>query len=453
MDGPSNHRVYQRDEIGQADISYKLTLSGESRGVIEVLLLSAAGRRIGSARWETDGPTYKGCFREVHTGSYRIECRFTDGGLSGSIVADPVHVGDLWVLAGQSNMEGCGKLIEVEMPQTGVSCFYMGDKWDIAHEPLCWLNESLDRVNWRVPENERGEAADRERRDRTIGAGLGIPFAKTMLRHTGVPIGLIMCAHGGSSMIQWGKTPNGDDDAGSSLYGAMLRKIIKLGGKIKGCLWYQGEAEADGENAPRYADRMKAWVADLRHDLGDRRIPFIYAQLSVVYFMDSDAVWWNRIQDEQLKLEEALVPAAMVPTIDAELSDIIHLSTHSLREIGHRMALQALRTSYGYEGYSTGPRPDRVQWNNDRTELLIVITGTNGYLINEERIYGFSAEANGLRLPISAAITPDRQGIVIRFEGAVPRDCRLMYGSGFNPTTNVKDALGIPLPVFGPMSV
>jgi sialate O-acetylesterase len=452
INGPSNHRVYQRDDSGYADISYELTLPRESQGSVEIRLLSVARRMIDSAKGVAGGlTTYKSRFPKVPTGSYRIECQIMDGEQRRSIVVEPVHVGDLWVLAGQSNMEGCGKLIDIELPQTGVSCFYMGDRWDIAHEPLCWLNESLDRVNWRVPDEERTQIVERERRERTIGAGLGITFAKTIQRHTGVPIGLIMCAHGGSSIAQWEKAVVGKDEDGSSLYGAMLRKINKLGGKIKGCLWYQGESEADAENAGGYADRMITWVADLRQDLGDQQLPFIYAQLSVVYFMESDAIWWNRIQFEQLNLEEALFPAAMVPTIDAELSDIIHLNTASLRKVGDRMAVQALRLVYGYEGYSTGPRPDGVLWNKDRTELFIAIKGTNGYLRNEEKIYGLSVESNGRGLPISASITPDRQGISIHFEATAPQNCQLWYGSGFNPTTNIKDALGIPLPMFGPL--
>ena len=382
-----------------------------------------------------------------------MEVRFVGADWDSCADVEPFHVGDLWVLAGQSNMEGCGKLKEVEAPEIGVSCFYMGDKWDIAQEPLCWLNESLDRVHWRASEAELSQVVVRERRGRTIGAGLGMAFGKTILRHTEVPVGLIMCAHGGSSMTQWSKDSVSGDDAGNTLYGAMFRKIHKLGGKIKGVLWYQGEAEANEADAILYDGRMKAWVAEFRRDLGDQSIPFIYAQLSVVYFMDSEAVWWNRVQHEQLLLEEALAPAAMVPTIDAELSDIIHLNTASLREVGRRMALQALRLSYGQHGYSTGPRMDCLKWNDDRTELHIAVTGTNGCLQLEERIYGFTIEANGENLLHSAFLSPDRQAIRILFDENVPIDSRLWYGTGLNPTTNVKDAAGIPMPMFGPVGL
>lgn len=68
------------------------------------------------------------------------------------------------------------------------------------------------------------------------GVGPGAAFAQAVLKETGRPIGLIPCAHGGSSMSAWDPAlkHNGDD----SLYGALLRRVEMIGGgkKIKGLL-------------------------------------------------------------------------------------------------------------------------------------------------------------------------------------------------------------------------
>ena len=45
-----------------------------------------------------------------------------------------------------------------------------------------------------------------------------LEIAKEMLRRTGVPQGLIACAHGGTSMAQW--SPKLKRLGGDSLYGA-----------------------------------------------------------------------------------------------------------------------------------------------------------------------------------------------------------------------------------------
>ncbi|MBW7461290.1 sialate O-acetylesterase, partial [Paenibacillus sepulcri] len=204
--------------------------------------------RISAGPWRSLGsasqPEFSAALERVPAGEHEIYVRIVSPETGELLVEGdigPVYVGDLWVLAGQSNMEGCGRLIHVEEPQPGVSCFYMGDRWDLAVEPLCWLLESPDPVHWTplpegmgVSEEKRKEYIRMARRDRVHGSGLGLPFGKMMLRHTGVPVGLLMVAHGGTSMSQWDAALAGE--GGRSLYGAMLRVIREAGGKVRGCL-------------------------------------------------------------------------------------------------------------------------------------------------------------------------------------------------------------------------
>jgi len=351
-------------------------------------------------------------------------------------------------------MDGCGKLVEVEQPEAGVSCFYMGDKWDIAIEPLCWLSESLDPVNWGVAEAELPRAVLEERRHRVQGAGLGISFAKEVRKHVDVPIGLIICSHGGTSMAQW--DPRLADKGGHSLYGAMLRKVNKLGGKVKGCLWYQGESQTSAELTPLYIEQMEFWVASLRKDVSCLELPFIYAQLSVFYVLEPDerwpnSAWWNQIQQHQYALESTVPHAAMVPTIDAGLADIIHLDTPSLIRLGQRMAWQALRLAYGKQVAEVGPRPAEFSWNAQRTELRIALSGVNDRLVGEGKLLGFRVEKDKQRYGLTASIIEESQHIVLRFEQSIPIECELSHGAGFNPAVSIKDSKGIPLLVFGPV--
>ena len=61
------------------------------------------------------------------------------------------------------------------------------------------------------------------------GAGPGVSFANEMFRLTGVPQGLICCAHGGTTMAQW--DPKLKKDGDNSLYGAMLNRVKRNGGE------------------------------------------------------------------------------------------------------------------------------------------------------------------------------------------------------------------------------
>ena len=115
-------------------------------------------------------------------------------------------------------MQGVGKLGSHAGSDPLVHCFTMGQRWELANEPLHWLVDSPDPVHnqrWfrggDLDESKRRTIRANARKARTTGAGLGLPFAKELVRRTGVPVGLIASAHGGTSMEQW--DPSGRDDA------------------------------------------------------------------------------------------------------------------------------------------------------------------------------------------------------------------------------------------------
>ncbi|MBM7566194.1 sialate O-acetylesterase [Paenibacillus sacheonensis] len=463
---PVPHQVVQRDERNEAVIPIKLELAGVLPAGSELCAEARFNGTNSVGPWTPLGPAENhaitGVLANVPVGEHSVEIRIRSGTADsddsrtafGSV--SPVFAGDLWILAGQSNMDGVGKLGEIQQPEAGISCFYLGDRWDVATDPLCWLLESVDPVNREVSDAELAQAIVEQRQFRQHGAGLGIPFAKEVRQQVQVPIGLIVCSHSGTSMAHWDYRLA--DKGGDSFYGAMLRRINKLGGKVKGVLWYQGESDTGTVTAPLYYDAMVSWVAALRQDLNDPLLPFIYAQLSVFHVLEPDTRWpdpalWNRVQDDQLALEQAIAHSAMVPTIDAGLADIIHLDTESLRIVGRRMAWQALRIAYGMQVAEKGPRPAGFRWNEARTELTIDLSGINGRLQEIGPLCGFRVEREKRRIPFAAELTEDRQGIHLRFEQSVPADCQLSHGAGFNPVVNAKDAMGIPLAVFGPVSI
>ena len=79
-------------------------------------------------------------------GPYRIELRIQ--GTNAVAQVDNILVGDLWVLAGQSNMEGMGELVDVQQPDPLVHSFDLADNWVVAEEPLHTLVSAADRVHW-----------------------------------------------------------------------------------------------------------------------------------------------------------------------------------------------------------------------------------------------------------------------------------------------------------------
>lgn len=494
VEGIRAHRVYQRNAANEADIPFRLAFAEKVSGRVEVEVRSGqmqAGRAVFPGvqgqeeeqeqelaqgqelaqipgQWQElvygyeravaepveNSYLYEGVIRQVPAGVAWLRIRLVDNGQreAASVVIGPIYVGDLWVLAGQSNMEGCGKLVDIEQPQAGVSCLYMDEQWGMAEEPLSWLNESPDSAYWLVPEEGRARAIAEARAFRTEAAGLGIAFAKELAAHTGVPVGLIPCARGATDMDWW--APTADPQGPQRLYHAMLRRIRLAGGKVKGLLWYQGESDAIMRQSHSYMPKMLAFAQALRRDLDDANLPIIYAQLSVFYIWDhSGASHWNHIQQQQLELEPMLAPAAMVPTLDAALANPIHLDARSLRTVGRRMAWQAARLAEGKFLCDSGPRLASWEWNAARTELRILLAGVNGTLEPVGKVYGFCVEAMGRPLHVAAELCDGGQHVRLRFEQEVPADSVLWHGAGLSPTVNIRDGRGMPLVMFGPVTI
>ena len=59
-----------------------------------------------------------------------------------------VYVGDVWLLGGQSNMEGCGRMDVPDPADLRVRAFSMDREWRVAQEPLHVLASSPDPVHY-----------------------------------------------------------------------------------------------------------------------------------------------------------------------------------------------------------------------------------------------------------------------------------------------------------------
>ena len=133
--GAADEQVFQRDAAGVANIP----LSGTAQGVDGKAVEAQVSRKHVLLRdWAPVGKIAGGKWTvEVNAlpagGPYRIDLRVVGGPAVAAV--DNILVGDLWMLAGQSNMEGVGDLVNVEMPHELVHSFDMSDQWIVAEEP------------------------------------------------------------------------------------------------------------------------------------------------------------------------------------------------------------------------------------------------------------------------------------------------------------------------------
>jgi len=409
---------------------------------------------------QVSGGKWSGELKNLATGGpYRVEFRV--GGKEVAFALNNILVGDLWVLAGQSNMEGVGDLVDVEPPNELVHNFDMADRWMVAEEPLHTLVSATDRVHWRLNEQKQPDRYEGERlrkyiAERKKGAGMGLPFAVEMVKRTGVPIGLLSCAHGGTSMDQW--DPALKEKGGDSLYGSMLRRFQAAGGKVTGLLWYQGESDANLKAAAEFPQKFESFVAKVREDFQQPDLPFYYVQIGR-HVSNQSVPDWHVVQEAQ-RLAEAKIPhSGMIAAIDVAIDDQIHVSTQDQKRLGRRMANLACRDLFPklphYGQVQRGPHP--VSAKVEGGSILVTFAEVNGHIVSSGRPSGFSIRAaDGTSVPTIYKIqTTHGEGNVVelKFTGKLPDNATLFYGDGKDPYCNLHDEADMGVPVFGPMAI
>jgi hypothetical protein len=218
----------------------------------------------------------------------------------------------LYLLIGQSNMAGRGKVDEESLrAHPRVVKLSKDLKWEPATDPLHFDKPGI------------------------VGVGPGLSFGKLMAEACPqARIGLIPCAVGGTSIRVW--VPGAQDKATRAHpYDDMLRRTREAqgAGVLKGILWHQGEADrGDGE---RYGERLVELIARLRHDLNAPDVPFVAGELAPFKAKVAGATktFNEALQGLAKKLKNyACVSAGEL----GHKGDEVHFSTEAARELGKR---------------------------------------------------------------------------------------------------------------------
>lgn len=224
---------------------------------------------------------------------------------------------DLFLLVGQSNMAGRGKVAEADqMPAEGVLMFNADQQWVPAVDPLHFDKPRVAGVG--------------------LGRTFGIEIANTS---PGKVIGLIPCAVGGTGIDVW--KPGARDSATKThpWDDAMLRaKAALKDGTLRGILWHQGESDSNPGKAADYEAKLHDLIARFRDELGVPDAPFIAGQLGK--FADRP---WNDAKDVVDKAHQDLpskVPATAFVSAEGLVDggDKTHFDADSMREFGRRYA-------------------------------------------------------------------------------------------------------------------
>lgn len=369
---------------------------------------------------------------------------------------------DLWILAGQSNMEGLGELTEAMPPDERVWSFTSAGRWEIAAEPLHRRWESFTPIHQILLRGdlpaERRHLSDAElaalaAKETLYAAGLGIAFGVAMAEWSGRPIGLMPCAHGATSLGQW--SPSLKGQGGASLYGAMLERVKRCGRPPRGLLWYQGESEGwNLDEARTYAARFQQWVAAVREDLGRPNLPVLIVQIGRTTLDSPSVAAWEAVRAAQYEATLRVPGVAMTSAIDLALVDCIHLNSSALCRLGRRLARMARGLAAGQSGAEIGPRfvsATQSKEPPDRGVVHLKFTGVTGGWLPLQQMEGFDVlNAAGEPHAINHVIHAFRsrsnpQEIDVKVNIPLQAGERIVYGRGLRPVCNVVDEADMPL--------
>jgi hypothetical protein len=357
-------------------------------------------------------------------GLYRVETAVNRGRVEWGYHGDTVHhvgVGDLWVIAGQSNAAGYGRGYIDDAPELGIHLLGNDEKWRLATHPL---NDTRGNTHPNCEEcNPRHSPF--------------LAFARLLKRELAIPIGLVQTALGGSPLRAWNPVENPE----APLYHNLIHCVRLAGGKVAGVGWYQGESDAGPERALTYRERFGQFVESVRRDLGQPELPFVTTQLNRVIKSEPTAtenLSWSQLREQQRQAVHQLQHVALVSAVDLPLSDLIHISPAGNLILGQRLAAAALEMKDGKDRAARFPEIVSAQFDPDRKGVILEFWPVRFRLLSDYSVvkeFVVEDEQGSMNVVASEFIRKDRIWLKLDRE---PGAKAVVHGqSGTSPLTHI----------------
>lgn len=303
-----------------------------------------------------------------------------------NIVLKNILIGDVWFCSGQSNMafqlqnsENGSAEVKKAIANSTIRLFNAKAIRDT--DETAWDSITLVKTNQLQFFSGNWSVCD------SISAkdfsAIAYYFGKNIAHEENVPVGLIQVAVGGSPIESWidRYTLEHDDKVvdvltnwrKSDFIMPWVRERANLNLKnatnakqrhpydpcynfeagveaftkfpVKGIIWYQGESNA--HNIELYEHLMPVMIQSWRKAWGTT-LPFYYVQLSSI-----DRPTWPAFRDAQNRIQKQIPNSGMAVSMD--FGDITNVHPIKKKEVANRLALLALRYTYGKDVLANGP--------------------------------------------------------------------------------------------------
>lgn len=222
------------------------------------------------------------------------------------------------------------------------------------------------------------------------------------------------------------------------LYNAMVNPFVNY--KIRGFIWYQGEANET--RGFEYRDLFQGMINDWRSRWGDNTLPFYYVQLAPFRApkLFDDKSKWAIVRESQ---SEDLHLGNTGMAVITDIGDAKDIHPKNKQEVGRRLALLALENTYKYSDVmSSAPIYSNYRIEGDKVYLSFSNLGNgflkggvlNGFFISgTDRIF-HKAEATIVNNEIVVSCSEVKYPAAVRYGWADNPVCNL-YGSNWLPVS------------------
>lgn len=377
-----------------------------------------------------------------------------------TIEVQDILIGEVWICAGQSNMEW-----DVRRTNGGEEAIASSnnDQLRICVVPHNVQHSPVDdvKVQWKHSSPQAVRTA----------SAVGYYFTSKLQKEMKVPVGMLQIAFGGTVIESWmsrevlAAMPNKDKymdpEAMKAEYDARIAKIQPIidayerakesarankqpapprpseipseykgtttiyNGEIcpivpfavRGIAWYQGESNAYPKRADTYYELLPAMIKLWRSDWNEPALPFIIIQITPNRKPQTDPNEWSGIaviQDAQARTVEKTPHTALVTTMDCAEEDVHYKEK---RPVGDRTLLAAQHLCYGSKAEHCGPTFKSMQikgnkcvisYNHASKGLFAQGDKLSGFVIagKDQKFYFADARIVGNKVEVSSPQVP-----------------------------------------------
>ena len=369
-------------------------------------------------------------------------------GLRETIVLNDVLVGEVFIVAGQSN---------AEMPMSEVNDtkdtirrlkdrkrlrYYFADQvlaasprfddggsWNIAYEWMLLYSPSIGTFFVDKLMQEKAE-----------------------LRN--VPIGVIMITYGGSTielflpdslMRSQNYVQHHDEPIMSGFWNGYMDSVSPYA--VKAVLYYQGENST--QLGYSYEPLLRAYLRAIRREFRDPELPVSLVQLAGYgeNYYESDLDSWPIIREIQMRVANTTPHTELVTAVDLADVDPLEIHPKDKKPIGERIAYRALATMYGDPAYERLRSPEVAEARLEGGTYRLSFRYLNDRLtMKDSPVTGFEIlDSSGKWLPARARVEASGREMLVWRDG-LPEPLGVRYLWRNYPTVTLFDErTGLPV--------